>query len=289
MDSPFDHCDDLILRAIAQTLIDARQWHSLAELAQTCRRWQQIAQPLIAQYDAECEARTVVVHDELFGERVEWYDEDGLSHRYHDLPAIIDAGGRGWFRHGKYQRANFSGETNGPTVIYSDKTQVWMRNDIRSPSSDPVLDGEEIQEGFMHGVFHRDGENAGPAIIDADGKQEWYQYGLRHRAGPNGEDIGPAFIGADGTQIWFQRGKRHRAGGRNTSGVGSLGQTATYGEDIGPAIIRADGSRGWYQHGVRHRAGLKGEDIGPAIIHVDGRREWWQHGKMMREERIAPP
>jgi hypothetical protein len=241
MDSPFDQCDDLILRTIAQALIDARQWHSLAELAQTCRRWRQIAQPLIAQYDVECEARVVA---KATPEHRAWADEDGQAHRHHDLPALIGMDGwRVWCHHGKYHRIGPHGENIGPACIYSDGTQEWYQHGKLHRDDGPAIicaDGSQVW--CQHGEWHRagpHGEDIGPAVVWAGVAQNWLQRGVDHRAGPHGEDIGPAIICTDGAQQWFQHGERHRAGPK--------------GEDIGPAVIDADGSREWWQHGKKIR------------------------------------
>jgi hypothetical protein len=218
MNTPFDRCNDVILRTIAHALIDARQWHSLAELAQTSRQWHRIAQPLIARYNNECEARVTLAHVETPMCCRIWRDEDGKKHRYHDLPALVFANGtREWYWHGKLHRTVAHQEWKAiakPAVICANGTQMWY------------------QEGKLHRAD-------GPALVEANGTLEWYQRGNLHRASIFGEDVGPAVIYKNGTQLWYQHGALHRDNG---PAAGASGRSK-------PAVVRMGGIHEWWFRG----------------------------------------
>ena len=80
----------------------------------------------------------------------EWKDAEGLYHRDHDLPAVIDKDGQlEWYRHGANHR-----DHDRPAVIEADGGLFW----------------------YQRGRLHRD---SGPAVIKPDGGEVWYHHGMR--------------------------------------------------------------------------------------------------------------
>ena len=79
------------------------------------------------------------------------YDENGKTHSYNALPAIIwSDGAKEWHHHGKYHSYN-----DLPDIVYPNGTKLWHK----------------------YGKLHRD--NNLPAVIWADGSKEYWVNGMR--------------------------------------------------------------------------------------------------------------
>ena len=76
-----------------------------------------------------------------------------------------------------YNAAGQMHRDNGPAVLTTFETKIWMQN----------------------GLKHR---TDGPAIVWFDGTKQWYQNGRRHRTD------GPAIEYSDGVKTWYINGKR---------------------------------------------------------------------------------
>jgi hypothetical protein len=86
-----------------------------------------------------------------------WYNKDNEHHREDDKPAIVYTDGTQiWMRNSKLHR------DNGPAAIYADGTQLWCKND----------------------ELHRD--NGKPAVINADGTEEYW---LNDKRQPNPKEF----------------------------------------------------------------------------------------------------
>ena len=82
----------------------------------------------------------------------QYWCQNGLRHRYNDLPAaIMSSGTQYWFKNGERHRDN-----DLPSIIYLDGDQFWYK------------DGRQ----------HRD--NDLPAIIRENGDQSWYKNGVKY-------------------------------------------------------------------------------------------------------------
>ena len=75
-----------------------------------------------------------------------------------------------------YNSAGQMHRDNGPAVLTTFETKIWMQN----------------------GLKHR---TDGPAVVWFDGSKQWYQNGHRHRTD------GPAVEYADGSKSWYINGE----------------------------------------------------------------------------------
>ncbi len=185
------------------------------------------------------------------------YSYCGITHRGHDMPAIIHKNNTitEWYWHSKRHRAG-----DKPALIGSCDRQVWYYDGQchREGDKPAVICANGTQYWIKEGRIHR--ENDLPAVIWADAlypggavTQAWYHMGERHRGDDN-----PAVIRADGSSEWWRFNSLHRT--------------------CGPACITADGSSEWWRFNSLHRT------CGPACITADGSSEYYVSGA-----RVIPP
>jgi len=177
--------------------------------------------------------------------KLSWYTH-GVLHRDEDLPAVIKPdGSKRWYLNGScysiedgYRQdvtqrrwGHAKGRSSstficdrkdGPAIVRSDGTQIWMQDDKPHRVGGPAkIDGAGNERWYVKGKLHR---LDGPAVVMSNGSQEWWVEGLLHR-----DDDLPAVIAADGRQEWFVKGLRHR--------------------DDGPAVVPVKGNRKWWKNG----------------------------------------